>query len=192
MKNTLIGLTLVSAASSPFLYVGYLANDYYSHPQVVKPAQKPKSELYELLPAPTVEYSVGQVYLSSEKSSLNQKNMDCLAKNIYFESAHQTVARLSIAQVTMNRLASGKWGDSVCSVVMAKSQFSWTHLTDHKVSDKNRWQASVDAAKAYLDGARVKGLENVMYYHGDYIPLRVWAKKMKIVLRDGGHLFFAN
>lgn len=153
---------------------------------------KSKSELYELMPASTVEYSVGQVYFTDTRIKVSGKGFDCLAKNIYFESAHKTAARLSIAQVTMNRVSSGKWGSTICSVVMAKSQFSWTHLTDHKISDKNRWKASVAAAKAYLDGARVKGLESVMYYHVDYIPLRVWAKKMKIVLKDGGHLFFAS
>lgn len=148
------------------------------------------SELYELRTVPTVEYSVGQVYKTENKYTLNKSDFECLAKNIYFESDHKQIARLSIAQVTMNRLESGKWGSAVCSVVYWKRQFSWTHLTDGKVSDKTRWDASVEAAKNYLNGARVKGLESVLYYHVDYIPIRAWARKMQVVFHDGGHLFF--
>ena len=148
------------------------------------------SELYELVPAPRVEYSVGQIYFVAEKTSLPKRSLDCLAKNIYFEASHKDVARLSIAQVTMNRVDSGKWGNDVCSVVLAKRQFSWTHLTDGKVRDAVRWKAAKEAAHSYLNGARVKGLEGVLYYHVDYIKIRSWAKNMRIVLRDGGHLFF--
>lgn len=148
------------------------------------------SELYELIPAPRVEYSVGQVYFVTDKMLLSKRNLECLAKNIYFEAAHKEVSRLSVAQVTMNRVEAGKWGSDVCAVVLAKKQFSWTHLTDHKVSDKSRWKASMDAAVSYLDGSRVKGLEGVLYYHVDYIKIRSWAKNMKVVFRDGGHLFF--
>lgn len=180
MKRLILSLFIAGLCTAPASEVAYNIKT------------KPKSELYELVPAPIVEYSVGQVYLVDDKMLLNEKSLHCLAKNIYFEAAHRQLSRLSIAQVTMNRVESGKWGDDVCTVVLAKRQFSWTHLTDHKVSDRTRWQASVSAAKAYLNGARVKGLESVMYYHADYIPLRVWAKKMKIVLKDGGHLFFAS
>ena len=154
--------------------------------------QKLKSELYELLPAPTVEYSVGSVYLTKSRKSLDKENLDCLTKNIYFESAHAKVARLTIAQVTMNRLETGKWGSQVCAVVLAKKQFSWTQMADQVIQDHTRWEASLDAAKTYLAGARVKGLENVLHYHSEHIPLRVWAKKMKIVLREGGHIFFSE
>ena len=178
MLKTLLSLTLASLAPGTV----------YHKPQVSYKPLNP--ELYELVPAPKVEHSVGDVYLVPDKLTLPKAQAECLAKNVYFEAAHQNVSRLSIAQVTMNRLETGKWGRNACSVVLAKRQFSWTHLTDHKVNDKVRWEASVSAAQAYLDGARVKGLENVLYYHLDSIPLRSWAKKMKVVFRDGGHLFF--
>lgn len=180
MKRLILSLFIAGLCTAPASEVAYNIKT------------KPKSELYELVPAPTVEYSVGQVYLVEQKLTLSNQNLECLAKNVYFEAAHEPVSRLSVAQVTMNRLASKKWGSDVCSVVLAKRQFSWTNLTDQKISDTKRWQAAVESARAYLDGARVKGLESVMYYHADYIPLRVWAKKMKLVLRDGGHLFFES
>lgn len=173
MKKTFISLAVAGALVAP-------SADTYSL----------NSELYELVPAPIVEYSVGQVYFVDDKMMLNQRNLDCLTKNIYFEAAHRQVSRLSIAQVTVNRLEAGKWGNDLCAVVLAKKQFSWTHLTDHKINDKARWQASLESAKDYLNGARVKGLESVLYYHVDYIQIRSWAKKMTVVFRDSGHLFF--
>lgn len=122
--------------------------------------------------------------------SLTDEDLNCLAKNIYFEAAHTETARLSIAQVTMNRYESGRWGNSVCSVVYWKSQFSWTVNSRKEPKDTHRWQAALAAAENYLAGARVSGLEGVLHYHADYLPLRPWAKKMKLVLKDGGHLFF--
>lgn len=44
--------------------------------------------------------------------------LECLAKNIYFESRNQPwVGKLAVAQVTLNRVADSRFPDSICDVV---------------------------------------------------------------------------
>ena len=70
------------------------------------------------------------------------KQVECLAKNIYWESASESYeGKLAVAQVTMNRVNSGKFPSDICSVVYQKTvnresrtvcQFSWTCLFNGK------------------------------------------------------------
>ena len=44
--------------------------------------------------------------------------LDCLTRNIYWEAASEPFeGKVAVAQVTMNRLASGRFGDSVCGEI---------------------------------------------------------------------------
>lgn len=63
-------------------------------------------------------------------SKSTQKQVDCLAENIMFEAGREPKeGQIAVALVTLNRLASGNYGDDVCGVVKQKvngiCQFSW-------------------------------------------------------------------
>lgn len=50
------------------------------------------------------------------------KQIECLAKNIYYESAGESYeGKLAVAQVTMNRVNSGIFPRDICSVVYQKT-----------------------------------------------------------------------
>ena len=52
------------------------------------------------------------------------RQLDCLTRNIYWEAASEPFeGKVAVAQVTMNRLASGRFGDSVCGVIYQKNVF---------------------------------------------------------------------
>lgn len=130
---------------------------------------------------------------TKEKVALSQKDFDCLAKNIYHEAGVEDRAgKVAVAQVTLNRVKEGRWGSSVCKVVHAKSQFSWT-LNKKKVAEKPKgelWDQSVAVAKEFATGVRVKGLENSQYYHADYIKNPAWAKAKQVAKQVGQHIFY--
>jgi len=47
----------------------------------------------------------------------------CLALNVYFEARSEAVnAQFAVAQVTMNRVLSNKYPDTVCGVVCEKNK----------------------------------------------------------------------
>lgn len=130
---------------------------------------------------------------TKEKVALSQKDFDCLAKNIYYEAGVEDRAgKVAVAQVTLNRVNEGKWGNSVCKVVHAKSQFSWT-LNKKKVAEKPKgelWDQSVAVAREFATGVRVKGLEDSQYYHADYIRDPKWAKAKRVAKQIGQHIFY--
>jgi len=124
-------------------------------------------------------------------------DVTCLAKNIYFEAGVEpTAGKYAVAQVTMNRVASGRWGDNVCSVVYAKDQFSWTKQVskydqDHPAQGNN-WNESVAVAKDVLNnGATVANLQKAMFYHAETV--RPYWRDMKAkITQIGGHIFYSR
>jgi spore germination cell wall hydrolase CwlJ-like protein len=129
------------------------------------------------------------------------KQLDCLTRNIYWEAASEPFeGKVAVAQVTMNRVASGKFGDSVCGVIYQKNvfyekvicQFSWVCETTHKVRPiyKPLWQESeLVAKKVLLENFRLPGLQNALYYHADYVSPG-W--KLPRIDQIGRHIFYGE
>lgn len=129
------------------------------------------------------------------KITLGTTDFNWLAKNIYYEAGVESEAgKIAVAQVTFNRLATGRWGNTVTKVVLAKNQFSWTR-DKAKLNEKptgKLWDDSVAAAKQYLAGDRVYNLDRSTHYHSDYIDTPRWATKHSPVERIGQHIFYSG
>lgn len=123
------------------------------------------------------------------------KEFDCLARNIYYEAGIENrVGKLSVAQVTLNRVKTGYWGKNICSVVYAPKQFSWTNIKKRAwIQNKGKnWQESVDVASQVLNyGVRVKTLNNSLYYHADYVKPN-WQDHSKRITKVGRHIFYTQ
>ena len=107
---------------------------------------------------------------------------------------------MGVAQVTMNRVNSGKFADSICEVVYQKNvfyekvvcQFSWYCENTHKIKPvyKPLWEESeLVAKKVLLENFRLPSLSNALYYHADYVNPN-W-KKPKIE-KIGRHIFYGD
>jgi len=49
---------------------------------------------------------------------VNSEELECMSKNIYFEAAMESTAgKLAVAQVTMNRVNSSRYPNTVCQVI---------------------------------------------------------------------------
>jgi|TARA_X000001036_G_scaffold427043_1_gene455182 spore germination cell wall hydrolase CwlJ-like protein len=119
----------------------------------------------------------------------------CLAKNIFHEAGIESdIGKYAVAQVTLNRVASRKYPNSVCKVVLQRYQFSWANKRSmHWTHPKGpNWNRSYEIAQQVMgEGYRVKGLENSKYYHADYIKPH-WSRKMTHVSTIGRHIFYTN
>lgn len=123
-----------------------------------------------------------------------EQSLDCLTENIYFEAAGSNVeSKISVGQITLNRLSSGKYGNTVCKVVHSPSQFSWTISKPRalRVRDKVAYNESREVAKkVLLEGFRLPSITKATYYHTDYIPQPYWARNMRKVAKIGSHIFY--
>ena len=129
------------------------------------------------------------------------KQLDCLTRNIYWEAASEPFeGKVGVAQVTLNRVESGKFAGSVCAVVYQKNvfyekvvcQFSWFCESGHtaKTIHKPLWNESEEVAKkVLLEGFRLPGLKDALYYHADYVNPG-W-KKPKLE-KIGHHIFYGE
>ena len=129
------------------------------------------------------------------------KELECLTRNIYWEAASEPFeGKVGVAQVTLNRVASGKFADSVCGVVYQKNvfyekvvcQFSWYCEGNHKMKAVHGtlWKESEEVAKkVLLEGFRLPSLEKAMYYHADYVSPG-W--KLPKIEKVGRHIFYGE
>ena len=128
-----------------------------------------------------------------------ERQLDCLAKNIYWEAASEPFeGKVAVAQVTMNRVQSGKFADNVCGVVYQKNsiyqkvicQFSWVCESTHMVKPVYAplYKESQEVAKkVLLENFRLPGLTNALYYHATYVSPG-WRKER--IAQIGQHIFY--
>lgn len=136
-------------------------------------------------------------------SSVDDKmrQLDCLTRNIYWEAASEPFeGKVAVAQVTLNRVQSGKFASSVCGVVYQKNiiyekvvcQFSWYCEGTHKVKAvySPLWKESEEVAKRVLfENFRLPSLEKAMYYHADYVQPGWKHPKLEKI---GRHIFYGE
>lgn len=116
----------------------------------------------------------------------------CLAMNIYHEARSEpTAGKLAVAAVTMNRVASRHYPNSICEVVWQPRQFSWTNLKQkyHTPTENNAWDSAKDLADLFLHGARWNGVGNAKLYHTREVNPE-WSEGKQVVAKLGNHLFY--
>jgi spore germination cell wall hydrolase CwlJ-like protein len=129
------------------------------------------------------------------------RQLDCLTRNIYWEAASEPFeGKVAVAQVTMNRVASGRFGDSVCGVIYQKNvfyqrvvcQFSWVCETTYKTRPVHAplWaESELVAKKVLLENFRLPGMKEALYYHADYVSPG-WQKPR--IDKIGHHIFYGE
>jgi len=112
---------------------------------------------------------------------------------VYHEARSDDVlGQLAVAQVTLNRVASERYPDTVCGVVWDHKQFSWTHDgKSDKPKEPRAWKhAQAVAYVALNDMARVPELTpETLHYHADWVT-PYWTKGHQPVARVGSHVFY--
>jgi len=127
---------------------------------------------------------------TNETIKYTPADRDCLTKNIYYEAGVEKVeGKYAVANVTINRLKSGKYGKNICEVVYAKKQFSWTNQKKLPKPNPAVWAESREVAVNALNGARVKNLDKSMFYHATYVKPK-WVDNNHYVTQIGQHKFY--
>ena len=119
------------------------------------------------------------------------EKLQALALNIYHEARGETEKGMRmVGEVTINRVSSSYYPDTICDVVYQKSQFSWVSKRNKMPNEEEAWQKSIDIAKELLND------NNASYPHlaTHFVNLKVakprWIKKFDKVETIGGHTFY--
>ena len=172
-----------------------LWHNYYFHWQL-----KDKTSYFLLVAFILVVISVpiGTYQLVQYKNI--QHDLRCLTLNIFHEARSESKAgQHAVASVTLNRVASKRYPNTICDVVYQKrwdkirkryvSQFSWTEFDEPpKLKSKAWFRAWKIAEEAYKKKDQ-KLLNGALFYHAKYIKPS-WARKKKPIAKIGQHIFY--
>ena len=138
-----------------------------------------------------LEEKIDDIIQIKEHVRYTKNDVECLTKNIYYEAGIEDHrGKYAVANVTLNRLKTGYWGNSICKVVYAKKQFSWTLAKKLPRPDSRLWAESEAIARSTLAGYRVRGLAKSLYYHAIYIKEPKWADTKHEAGQIGNHVFY--
>ena len=145
------------------------------------------------------QLKAAEVQVSPVTAEMRDKQLDCLARNIYFEAGHEPFeGKVAVAQVTINRANSGQFPADICKVVYQKNvvydkvlcQFSWycEQATISRPKNKAAYKESeIVARQVLLEEFRLPSLKHALYFHGTHINPG-W--KREKVATIGGHVFY--
>ena len=125
-----------------------------------------------------------------------QKEVQCLARNIYFEAASEPRAgKIAVAEVTMNRVKQG-YAKTVCGVVTQKNngvcQFSWVCAPKKTITMQNEWKEAKEIAENILiSQKRYSTIRGAMFFHADYVNPS-WTRTKEFVQKIGRHMFYRD
>ena len=142
---------------------------------------------------------------------IDSKELTCMAKNIFFEAAvESTAGKLAVAQVTLNRVNSKYYPNTVCGVVYEgphytsgngeqfpvrdRCQFSWycDGKGDEPKEHTRLWKETQELAKYVL--LRQDELPDItdgaLNYHADYIVPPRWAGRKHKTAKIDTHIFY--
>jgi N-acetylmuramoyl-L-alanine amidase len=121
----------------------------------------------------------------------SSQDIKCLARNIYHEARGEPLeGQLAVAQVTLNRVQSPRYHNTVCGVVYAYKQFSWTLDKHKRVRDAKAWRSALDVSRAVL----TKSVHLPEFRATHFHTLQVkpyWAKTKTRVAVIGNHVFYS-
>ena len=154
---------------------------------------------YEGISYKLTQLKAAELQASPITAEVRDKQLDCLAKNIYHEAKGEPFeGKVAVAQVTINRAASGQFPSDICKVVYQKNvvydkvlcQFSWYCEQATVAKPKNTAaykECQIVARQVLLEEFRLPSLNKALYFHATHINPG-W--KREKVATIGGHVFY--
>jgi spore germination cell wall hydrolase CwlJ-like protein len=118
------------------------------------------------------------------------REMECLAGAIYFESKGEPLAgQLAVAEVIINRTKSGKYPTSLCGVVKQPGQFSFVRGGRMPAIDRQsaNWRKAVAIAHIARNDLADSPVPSAISFHATYVSPG-W--RMKRLATVGRHVFY--
>ena len=187
-----------------FIFMFISATNVGSNSSFQKVAWK---DLRPELPAPILSTNeITLIDVENKITSIDVEESQCLALNIFFEAAvESTAGKLAVAHVTLNRVKSNNYPNSICEVVKEgihysnglpkrnRCQFSWYCDGKGDIPKQGRlWNESLDLAQYVVE--RKDDLRDITdgatHYHATYIDAPRWTARKKVTTSIDQHIFY--
>ena len=116
---------------------------------------------------------------------------NCLATAVYFEARGESLeGQLAVADVVMNRAASGKYPSTWCGVVKQPWQFSFVRNGQFPaITDLDAWGKAQGIARIAMANVVRELPTDVLWYHANYVNPS-WCHRLSLVDKIGAHIFY--
>lgn len=136
------------------------------------------------------------LFLSTAAVAGDCDELNALALNIYHEARGEPERGMwMVGEVTINRVASSHYPDTICAVVYQKSkkaaQFSWVSTKKNKTpKDQKAWKKSLEIAKELLNDNKSSYPHLATHFVNLNVVKPRWTKKLEKIETIGGHTFY--
>jgi N-acetylmuramoyl-L-alanine amidase len=136
----------------------------------------------------------------AEAAQIRARELHCLAENIYYEARGEPLdGQYAVAEVTLNRVRSPRYADTICEVVYDTrwdplrrrrvGHFSWTELQERDEPWGPAWEQAMTVANAVYNESYMPLVPNALHYHAVSVQ-PYWARSMDSVAKIGNHVFY--
>lgn len=185
-----------AAAQSGIQQVSTVASPAQAYAQPVEGVQQVAPVPVQPIQAAPVSVPAPRTLRDMVATFVNRGDQDeeqlCLAKAIYFEARGESLeGQLAVAEVVLNRAASGRYPPTICRVVTQPWQFSFIRSGRFPSLDSN--SAAWHTALAVADVARNQLADqipsHVLWYHANYVSPS-WGRRLTRIAQIGAHIFY--
>jgi spore germination cell wall hydrolase CwlJ-like protein len=151
---------------------------------------KPETPAPAAAPAAT---RLAELVLAYAGTQTSDREMECLANAVYFEARSEPIeGQLAVAEVVLNRAASGRYPTDLCSVITQKAQFSFIRRGRFPRADRGSeaWKKAVAIASIAKQKLAGNLPSSVLWYHATYVSPS-WGKRLTKQTQIGLHIFYS-
>jgi spore germination cell wall hydrolase CwlJ-like protein len=143
-------------------------------------------------PAPAIVRDRPLAELVAESTALDARDeqAECLASAVYWESKGEPLAgQLAVAEVIINRAASGRFAPTLCGVITQRSQFSFVRGGRIPAPPRTAaaWRTAVAIAHIALDDKADSPVSTALFFHANYVSPGWRLRRLAAV---GNHIFY--
>lgn len=149
-----------------------------------------------------VVHAEAEIVIQENIVYINEKEYNCLVKNIYFEARNQSkIGKQAIAVVTLERVKRNNYPPTICKVVSEERkrgvcQFSWKcdGKSDNPVLSSKDELAAWNRAKAVAEDALLGKIDPMIkgatMFHASYVKPDWDYSKLQFLGKIDDHLFY--
>lgn len=149
-------------------------------------------EPIETVSAPPL--SLSELINSRTDREAPDADQECIAAAVYFEARGEPIeGQLAVADVVLNRAASGKYPSSICAVVKQAAQFSFVRRgrIPRIARASDAWRKAVAIAHVAAERLVQQLGSDVLWYHASHVH-PVWGNRLMRITRIGAHIFYSE
>ena len=137
--------------------------------------------------------SVSTAEYEEPKINISDKDLDCLARNIYYESYGQPHKGMkAVAYVTLNRVLDPKYPKTVCAVVKQRNQFEWFNKGKWHIKNKAAYKDALIIAYTVVQNfdPKLDPTNGATMFHANFVKPKWNYRKLQKTIKIGGHVFY--